>query len=529
MANEFIARKGLVILENGARITGSSTVVGDITASGNITASNFYGHGQLTGSFTGSFTGDGSQLSGIATTLAFSGSAGSDVVNLKTEALTINGSNGITTTVTDNTVTVNLPSGAVTASSQVYLDLITGTTFSNAAFSFPQDIALGGNIRLGGNEIRNSADQVVVQLSGSSIRIVGSASADNGFVGDVIGTSSWASNVQYANISNKPTLVSASNQVDVRQTTGIETIATTGSNTLTGVQTISNTTNSTTFTDGALVVAGGVGISKDVHVSGSLTVVGLLTATSMSTAYVTSSQYNVGVNKITLNDDDTIRFAGISVLDSGSTGGSGSLFWDSLRDRWIYENITGAAYNSGILIAGPKNVGTLGDEVGLIAGRIPVASGDDHIDTAIASSSIYVDFPSRRTYVEAGLYVTGAVSASTGVWTDRALINNTLYFGSTTTNIGSGTINQVIATLATSSYDSVHFDYVVKDGTNYRTGTVMAIWNDAGIVEYTDTSTNDIGETFNETFAVDVLSGNARLKFSCGDGTWTVKTSIRAL
>jgi hypothetical protein len=252
------------------------------------------------------------------------------------------------------------------------------------------------------------------------------------FTGSLFGTSSWATNaisssfassttsatsasyVEYSNVVNKPTLVSASSQVDVTQTTNIATIATTGSNTFTGIQNISNTTNSTNYTDGALVVTGGVGIGKDVNISGSLNVIGLLTAISMSTQYVTSSQYTVGTSRIILNDDDLVRFAGISVIDSGSTYGTGSLLWDSLNNRWIYET-DDLAYNSAILIAGPKNTGTLGNEVGLISGRIPVATGDDHIDTALASSSLYIDFADRKTYVEAGLYVTGSITASNNI------------------------------------------------------------------------------------------------------------------
>lgn len=293
--------------------TGSNTFIGNQVISGslNVTAG-------ITGSFTGSFNGDGSQLTGIATVLGISGStSGVDTVNLKTDSLVFSGSNNVTATVTNNTVTIG----------------VTG-------------------------------------------------------------------------------LVSQSSQIDVRNTTGIATIATTGSNTFTGVQTISNTTNSTNHTDGALIVQGGVGIAKDVNISGSLKVTGLLTVASMSTQYVTSSQYTVGVSRILLNDDDLVRFAGISVVDSGSTAGSGSLLWDSLNNHWIYENTTDANYNSAILIAGPKNYGNLGDEVELIAGRIPVAVGGDHIDTNLASSSIYIDFTNKKTHIEAGLVVTGSVTAS---------------------------------------------------------------------------------------------------------------------
>ncbi len=46
MANEFIARKGLIVLANGIVATGSTSVNGDITASGDVVAVNFRGSGQ---------------------------------------------------------------------------------------------------------------------------------------------------------------------------------------------------------------------------------------------------------------------------------------------------------------------------------------------------------------------------------------------------------------------------------------------------------------------------------------------------
>jgi hypothetical protein len=619
MANEFIARKGLVVLESGVRVTGSSNFVGDVTASGNIRAANFYGSAQLTGSFTGSFVGDGSQLGGLATTLAFSGSSGNDSINLKTEALTIDGSNGITTTVTNNTVTVNAPSGTVTASVQIDHNATTNYTASRHVDHTAVNITAGSGLS-GGGDI--SATRTLTLDTGSTHFISGSFNANN-----------------------LKGLFSSSQQTDVRNTTGIATIATTGSNTFTGVQTISDTTNSTVFNNGALIVAGGVGIAKDVNISGSLRVVGLLTAASMSTQYVTSSQVNVGVSRILLNDDDNIRFAGISIFDSGSSTATASIFWDSQNHHFIYQNEGIDSYTGGMFIAGPRNTGALGDEVGLTANRVPVAMGGDHIDSRLESSSIRVDFPSRLTHIEAGLYVTGAITSSVGfagdgsnltgvvstlsvtgsqggqgsvnlktqgltvtgtnglvatvsgetltvsgsnattsakgvasfnstnftvtagevtsnnitinggtvtlggtrnitlaqittqgaTTTDQvtfnggAIIHGVLFTSASATSVAGPVTNQVIATVATGSYDSAQFDYVLKDGTNYRTGTVMAVWNSTTGIEFTDTSTADIGNTGQAVLSVDTSAANVRLKLTLTSGTWTAKTAIRML
>lgn len=383
---------------------------------------------KLTGSFTGSFAGDGSNLTGIASTLSITGStSGTDVVNLKTDGLTFSGGSNVTATVTDNTVTIGV-TGLISQSSQVDVRQTTGiaTIATTGSNTFVGDQNITGTVFITGS-VNNTNGGFTGSFSGDGSGLTGVASTLS-ITGSTAGTDAVnlktegllfsASNNVTATVSNNTVtigvtgLVSESSQIDVRNTTGIATIATTGSNTFTGVQTISNTTNSTNYTDGALIVAGGVGIAKDVNISGSLTVVGTLTAATMSTQYVTSSQLNVGTSKITLNDDDLVRFAGISVYDSGSTAATGSLLWDSLNNHWIYEREDGGAYRSSIVIAGPKNYGNLGSEVGLVAGRIPVATGNDHIDTATASSSIYIDFATGKAYIEHGLYVTGSITAS---------------------------------------------------------------------------------------------------------------------
>ena len=166
--------------------------------------------------------------------------------------------------------------------------------------------------------------------------------------------------------------------------------------------------NATGAISGASIQTSGNGT-----IGGNLTVTGTITATSQSIQYVSSSQFNVATNKIVVNTNQSLQFGGISVIDSGSSNASGSLYWDSVNNRWLYEEVTGAGYTSAILINGPKNTGATGTERGLIAGRVPVATGDDHIDTEpTVSSSIRVDFATRRTDIEAGLFVTGALTAN---------------------------------------------------------------------------------------------------------------------
>jgi hypothetical protein len=360
----------------------------------------------------------------------------------------------------------------------------------------------------------------------------------------------------------------------------------------------------------------------------------------MSTQYVTSSQYVVGVSRIILNDDDIVRFAGISIEDSGSSFTTASILWDSQNHHFIYDTISGSTYESAYFIAGPKNTGSLGDEVGLITGRVPVASGEHNIDTNPLLTPLRID--GGVFHVESSQYVTGSVTASafsgdgsniTGIVTNLnitgsdggtgtvalktqaltidgtngltatvsgqtitisgsdattstkgvaafnaanfsvvggqvtasaitfnsvplnlgsaysfglqnitsenastpdqlnlqggAIIHGVLFTSGSNSDVDTGT--EVVATVATGSYDSAFFDYVVKNGVNYRAGTVMAVWDGANNVEFTDTSTNDLGNTVDVVFAVDALSGNARLKATVASDNWIIKTAVRAL
>ena len=92
--------------------------------------------------------------------------------------------------------------------------------------------------------------------------------------------------------------------------------------------------------------------------------------------------------------------------------------------------------------------------------------------------------------------------------------------GKVTTAASVGTT--VITTVATATYDGATFNYVLKDGTNYRAGTIIAVWS-AAAVQFNETTTNDIGSTVGVTFAVALNAGNAELRATSATSGWTVK------
>jgi hypothetical protein len=149
-----------------------------------------------------------------------------------------------------------------------------------------------------------------------------------------------------------------------------------------------NTTNPISFTSTASLYSdGGMRLTKDLYVSGTSYFNNVTVYGTQSVQYITSSQLNIGTNIISVNTDvPTIRFGGLSVYDSGSTGLTGSILWDSEANHWVYTNPSGSTYSGGMFISGPRS-SALGSEQGTTACRLLVGQGGDHL----TSSMIYHD------------------------------------------------------------------------------------------------------------------------------------------
>jgi hypothetical protein len=98
-------------------VSGSNAILNQVTVGTNQQISTSPLTTYLSGSFSGSFQGDGSQLTGLATTLGITGSNGtSGSVNLLTQGLTVAGtSNEIETSVSGQTLTIGLPDNVAVA------------------------------------------------------------------------------------------------------------------------------------------------------------------------------------------------------------------------------------------------------------------------------------------------------------------------------------------------------------------------------------------------------------------------------
>ena len=97
------------------------------------------------------------------------------------------------------------------------------------------------------------------------------------------------------------------------------------------------------------------------------------------------------------------------------------------------------------------------------------------------------------------------------------------------TDVDTGT--ETVANVAIATYTAAFFDFVIKKGTNVRSGTVYACHNGdtTPLVEFTETSTQDLGDTSDVALSVDISGGNMRLRATSLSESWSVKTLIRAI
>ena len=98
----------------------------------------------------------------------------------------------------------------------------------------------------------------------------------------------------------------------------------------------------------------------------------------------------------------------------------------------------------------------------------------------------------------------------------------------TTKRVTSVAGNNVIYSLATSSYDGAFFDYVAKSGSNARAGNIMALWSGTS-VNFTETTTTDFGSTSGLAFTVFISGSNLVLSGSTSTANWNIKTIIRSI
>lgn len=162
-------------------------------------------------------------------------------------------------------------------------------------------------------------------------------------------------------------------------------------------------TNSANTFNGTQTVSGSLYVTQDLVVQG-----------SSSIQNVSSSTLNIGTNLITVAvNQPSVRFGGIAVIDSGSSGASGSLLYDSVEDEFIFVHRgNGTNVTSSHFVLGPETIDNLGNETYLTNNRLPKGTGKEHLnDSNITDTGTLITLGSNSA-VNGTFYATGATLVS---------------------------------------------------------------------------------------------------------------------
>jgi hypothetical protein len=98
-------------------------------------------------------------------------------------------------------------------------------------------------------------------------------------------------------------------------------------------------------------------------------------------------------------------------------------------------------------------------------------------------------------------------------------------FNSTSSATTAGTT--IVSSYATASANSAFYNYYISSGSNARAGQIMSVWS-GSTIQYTEVTTNDLGNTNTASFAVTLATGSVRLSFTA-PGVWTVRSIVNLL
>ena len=209
---------------------------------------------------------------------------------------------------------------------------------------------------------------------------------------------------------------------------------------------------------GTQVFSGSVFIANDLVVQG-----------SSSIQYISASSVSIGTNIVQLNTaNPSVRFAGLTIIDSGSIGGSGSFLYDSVHDEFIFVHRgNGTNVTSSHFVLGPETYDSLGNETYLTSNVLSKGTGKEHlIDSCIFDNGTTTCIKNNLigtgtacftgTLIAGGPALIGTSTASTGI-----SLNDILTIGASTTS------NAVKFT----NGGSTNWGYIITEATKIVIGT----------------------------------------------------------
>jgi hypothetical protein len=308
--------------------------------------------------------------------LDIAGDSGTDAIDLDSEVLTFSGDTGITTSVTTNTVTIDLDDTAVTAGSYgSQTQIPTFTVDQQGRLTAASTVAVATALTVDGDSGTGDVD-----LLTDDLQITGTAN-------EIVTTSSKSGTDVTLNIA-LPDDVTIGNDLTVTNDLGV-----TGNTTLTGNLSVNGST-----------INLGNGLSDNVVVSGNLTVQGTTTTVESTTVTIDDPVLALADNT-TSNTSDGLDRGVRFKWGTGSAVATGFFGFDIQTERFVFtkdETVTSDDFSTPWSDAEFGNIYGTGADLGNIQIGI---TGDNEIDTV--SGGLTIDSATGETTVDDNLTVTG--------------------------------------------------------------------------------------------------------------------------
>jgi len=231
--------------------------------------------------------------------------------------------------------------------------------------------------------------------------------------------------------------------------------------TITGNSTIGGTLGVTGNTE----IDGTLTVNDNVTISGNLEILG--TATEVN---IQSTTVEIDDNIIKLNAYSPFeRYAGFEVMDSGSSGVSASLVWDSQDDHWMFVSSSG---KSSKLLG--TTAGAYGSESSLAIGSIPVATGKNTMgDSLLTDDGSVLAYNTNKFTVatdDGATLIAGNVTLSASGGSDAGSNSTSIVFRNSSNELGYVSTTETTDVLDgilgyKSSDGSLTFSTVIDGGT----------------------------------------------------------------
>ena len=308
--------------------------------------------------------------------LDIAGDSGTDAIDLDSEVLTFSGDTGITTSVTTNTVTIDLDDTAVTAGSYgSQTQIPTFTVDQQGRLTAASTVAVATALTVDGDTGTGDVD-----LLTDDLQILGTANE--------IETVSSKTGTDVQVQIGLPNDVTIGNDLTVTNDLGV-----TGNTTLTGNLTVNGST-----------INLGNGLSDNVVVSGNLTVQGTTTTVESTTITIDDPVIALADNT-TSNTSDGLDRGVRFKWGTGSAVATGFFGFDIQTERFVFtkdETVTSDDFSTPWSDAEFGNIYGTGADLGNIQIGI---TGDNEIDTV--SGGLTIDSATGETTVDDNLTVTG--------------------------------------------------------------------------------------------------------------------------